>query len=218
MAVFCAFASGATLHILGKATVPMPDALLSYLPFFANVRTPSRAIVFVYAFVAIGVGHAFSVLWPARERHPFRSWAGAVAVAVLLLLDFYPAHLSTTEVACSPGLALIRDDPDQGFGIVNLPSGYVEYNLYMARQICHGKPIAEGITAREVVQTFRNRLETADLDAQRAQLTDNKIKYIIMNRPGELFWWRPTDGEMSRYLQQYVVVYEDNELAIVQVY
>jgi hypothetical protein len=214
MAVFCAFASGATLHILGNATLPMPGALLSYLPFFANLRTPSRAIVFVYVFMAVGVGHSFSILWPVRERPPFRYWVGAVAVAALVLSDFYPAHLSTTGLACSPGLAVIRDDPDQGFGILNLPSGYAWDNLYMARQLCHGKPIAEGITARAVVQTFRNRLETADMNAQRVQLTNNKIKYIIINRQQLSL----ADGKMSQYQQAYVTVYEDNELTVVQVY
>ena len=123
MAVFCVFASGASLHVLGKSTIPMPDALLSELPFFANLRTPSRAIVFVYLFLAIGIGHAASLVWQHRHRPPVR-W-GLVAVAALMVLDFYPFHLAMTPVSCPPGLALIRDDPERDFGILNLPGGCI---------------------------------------------------------------------------------------------
>src|SRR5262249_10463176 len=51
--LFCVIASGDSLHMLGKPLIPMPDALLSGLPLFANVRIPSRAIVFVYLFLPI---------------------------------------------------------------------------------------------------------------------------------------------------------------------
>jgi hypothetical protein len=51
MVLFCVFASGDWLHLLGHKTIPMPDLVLSKLPFFRNVRTPSRAIVFVYLFL-----------------------------------------------------------------------------------------------------------------------------------------------------------------------
>ena len=47
MGVFAVFASGSHLHVLGRSTIPLPDLLLSYLPFFKNVRGPSRAIVLV---------------------------------------------------------------------------------------------------------------------------------------------------------------------------
>ena len=98
--MFCVLASGATLHVLGIPTIPMPDALLSELPFFANVRTPSRAIVFVYLFLAIGIGHATSLAWQHRHRRPVR-W-GLVAAAALMVLDFYPFHLEITPVSCAP--------------------------------------------------------------------------------------------------------------------
>src|SRR5262249_12777999 len=119
MAVFCVFASGASLHVLGMRTIPMPDALLSELPFFANVRTPSRAIVFVYLFLAIGIGHAASLVWRHRHRPPVR-WV-LVAAAALIVLDFYPIRLTMTPVSCHPGLALIRDDPEPNFGILSPP-------------------------------------------------------------------------------------------------
>ncbi len=65
MATFCVFASGETLHAFGH-NIPflhLPDIVLSKLPFFANVRTPSRAIVMVYLFLGVAVGHALTLAW-----------------------------------------------------------------------------------------------------------------------------------------------------------
>jgi hypothetical protein len=45
----------------------MPDIVLSHLPFLRNVRASSRAIVFVYMFLAIGIGEA-SALQREQKR------------------------------------------------------------------------------------------------------------------------------------------------------
>lgn len=218
MAVFCVFASGASLHVLGERTIPMPDALLSELPFFANVRTPSRAIVFVYLFLAIGIGHAVSLVWQHRHRLPVR-WALG-AMAALMVLDFYPFHLDITPVSCAPGLALIRDDPERGFGILNLPGGgNTEGNAYMLQQVCHGRPIAQGQTSRELAVTLRDRLETQNPVDQRRQLTAAKIKYVVISPPMErLFKWRPIDGQQVDYSRTYPIVYSGPDLTVLRVY
>src|SRR5215472_3267371 len=44
MGCFAVIASGDELHVLGHRLFAMPGAILSGLPFLANVRTPSRAI------------------------------------------------------------------------------------------------------------------------------------------------------------------------------
>jgi hypothetical protein len=211
MAVFCVLASGAFLHVLGNSTLPMPGALLAVLPVFDNLRAPSRAIVFVYLFLAIGLGHAVSLVWQHRHRPPIR-W-GLVPVAALVVLDFYPAHLAMTPVSCSPGLALIRDDPERGFGILNLPGGRIASEVYMLQQICHGRPIVQGATSRDVVVTLRDRLETQNLEAQRSQLAAAKIKYIIFPQ-----WWRPTDEQRTDYSRTYSIVYSGLDLTVLRVY
>jgi hypothetical protein len=217
MAVFCILASGASLHILGKRTIPMPDALLSELPFFRDIHSPSRAIVFVYLFLAIGIGQAVSLMWRHRQRPSVR-W-GLVAVAALMVLDFYPSHLAITPVSCSPGLALIRDDPERGFGVLNLPTGYAESNAYMLQQMCHDRPIVQGQTSRKVVVTLRDRLETQNLQAQRRQLAAANVKYIVITpRSQELFSWPPWDGDQAEYFRTYPMVYHDSDLTILRVY
>lgn len=218
MGVFCIFASGYYLHVLGKSIIPMPDAILDRLPFFRNVRTPSRAIVFVYLFLAIGIGHAIALLWD-RRRQPAFKWS-LLAVIALIVVDFFPANLKATPVSCSsPGLAFIRDDPEQGFGVLNLPGGYLEGNAYMTQQICHGRPIAQGETSRDLVVSLRDRLNMQDLVVQRQQLTEAKIKYIIIAHPaGELFRWDPKNGRLDAYFRAYRIIYDGTDLTVLQVY
>jgi hypothetical protein len=214
MAVFLVFASGDSLHVLGIRTIPMPDALLSKLPFFANVRTPSRAIVFVYLFLAVGIGHATALVWQHRHRLPIR-W-GLVAMAGLMVLDFYPFRLLMTPVSCPPGLTLLRNDPERDFGILNLPGGYIANDAYMLQQTCHGRPIVQGETSRHVAVTLQDRLETQNLQAQRRQLAAANIKYIVISR---FFRWRPKeDGQQDDYSWTYPIVYRGRDLTILRVY
>jgi hypothetical protein len=216
MAVFLVIASGDSLHVLGIRTIPMPDALLSKLPFFANVRAPSRAIVFVYLFLAIGIGHATALVWQHRHRLPIR-W-GLVALAGLMVLDFYPFGLSMTPVSCPPGLTLIRNDPERDFGILNLPGGggYIAGNAYMLQQTCHGRPIVQGQISRHVAVTLQDRLETQNLLAQRRQLAAAKVKYIVIS---PFFQWSPKeDGQQDDYSRTYPIVYNGRDLTILRVY
>jgi hypothetical protein len=188
------------------------------------VRTPSRAIVFVYLFLAIGLGHAVSLVWKDRHR-PLVRW-GFAAASTLMVLDFYPFHLAITPLSCPPGLALIRNDPDRDFGILNLPSGYdEENNAYMFQQACHGRPIVQGKISRDVVVTLRDRLETQNLEAQREQLSAANVKYIVITPPSQglfswqLFSWHVwQDGEQADYFRTYPTVYHGPDLTILRVY
>jgi hypothetical protein len=223
MVVFCIFASGDSLHVMRHRLTYMPDALLSHLPFFKNVRTPSRAIVFVYLFLAIGVGSAAALAWRSPLRQ-IRRW-GVAVVAALIVIDFYPAHrLPMAPLVCSPGLELIRADSAKDFGVLDLPSGRpadgFADDLYMFQQICHGRPIAQGNTSRDVVVTLRDRLETRDLQAQRRQLAAAKVKYIVLNREpmGIPLHWFASDGSPEEYAAAYPIVYEGPDLTVLRVY
>jgi hypothetical protein len=222
MAVFCVFASGDWLHVLGHRTIPMPGGILSKLHFFRNVRTPSRAIVFVYLFLAIIIGHAVATAWRHRY-HPAIRW-GMPAILLLIVLDFWPVgRLPMTPVSCSPGIAMIRDDPETGFGVLNLPCGrrgnYEDGNYYMLQQVLHGRPICQGNASRDLVVTLRNRLETGDLEAQRRQLAGARVKYIVINnQAGSRFRWSADDGAREKYVRTYPAVYQGNDLTVLRVY
>jgi hypothetical protein len=219
MAVFSVLASGASLHVLGHSTIPMPDRWLDQIPFFRNVRTSSRAIVFVYLFLAIGVGQAYVLLLRQGSMTLGRSLL-AMGVAVLIALDFYPARLfSVTPISCSPGFSIIANDAAQDFGILTLPRGYLSGAASMMQQICHGRPIVGGTISREVTQSLVNRLETADLRSQRQQLVANRVKYIVINLPNyDWLLWNGDDGLLQNYLRFYPILYEGGDIVILQVY
>jgi hypothetical protein len=218
MVVFAVIASGDHLHVLGHRTIPLPNLLLSHLPFFKNVRTPSRAIVLVYLFLSIGVGYAVSTIW--RERGARWTGRGALAVIVLLMaLDWYPRNLPGTPVACLPAYSLLAQDPDRHAAVLDLPRGYVEGNAYMMYQACHLHPIVDGNVSRPIDKTLYDRLVTGDLDQQRRQLAANNVKYIVIHRPdGKLFQWRAEDGQAAQYAKMYPVLYSGEDAIVVRVY
>lgn len=218
MAVFAVIASGDFLHVLNHRTIPLPDLLLGHLPFFKNVRTPSRAIVMVYLFLSIGVGYAVSKIWQARSA----TWTGRGAVVLLVMLmavDWYPRPLPNTPVVCLPAYSLLPHDTDSQVAVLDLPGGYEEDNAYMMYQTCHLHPIVDGNVSRAVNLTLRDRLETGDLDQQRRQLIENKVKYIVIHRPdGDMFQWRPEDGQAEQYPKTYPLLYSDKDTVVLGVY
>ncbi|HEX4157724.1 MAG TPA: hypothetical protein VHY79_04550 [Rhizomicrobium sp.] len=216
MLAFSILACGETLHVAGVLThLPLPDAGLDRLPFFANVRTPSRAIVFVYLFLAIGTGSALAALWQQRTRVK----AGAIALAVLLVADFYPANLPATPVACAPELRVLETGRQGGVGVLNLPWGYMEENAYMLEQVCHHLPIVDGMTTRDMGDTLLFRLSLKDLTRQRRQLTGAHVKYILLHRPrlGHYLW----NGELApvaQFLKTYRIVASGPDMVVLRVY
>jgi hypothetical protein len=221
--VFAIFASGDTLHVLGHRTVPLPDTVLSRLPFFKNVRTPSRAVVFVYLFLAIAVAYAVNLL-ARRARSPSSRLLPA-ALATLIVLDFTPfMALPMTPRVCSPGLAFIRDDPEQGFGVLDLPNGtirgYLHGNVYMFQQSCHGRPILQGNISRDVVTSLRDRLDSTDLAHQHEQLRAARVKYVVINRQpmGIALKPRAGDADLDAYPREFETVYTGPDLTVLKVY
>ncbi len=126
-----------------------------------------------------------------------------------------------TPVACQPGLDIIRDDPEKDFGVLNLPGkSYGEGNFYMLQQVCHGRPITQGNTSRNLVESLRDHLETFDLQVQRKQLANAKVKYIVITHK-VLQWsfkWNLEDGYLDQYPLNYPIVYDDFGLLILKVY
>lgn len=218
MGVFAVIACGNTLHIFGHWFLPLPGGILSQIPFVDFVRAPARIIVFVYLFLSIAIGLAVTEIW--QQTRPAMARLLVAGIAFLMVLDFYPAHIEMAPVSCSPGLALLRDDPDHDFGVLDLPSGYTEENAYMMRQVCHGRPIAQGNTSRNIAISLRDRLETHDLTAQHQQLVKARIKYILLSPPEsyDFSWGNAKSAKQEQYLQAYPVAYRSADLTILRVY
>jgi hypothetical protein len=230
-AVFCTLACGSRLHVVGVDTVPLPGAALTWLPLASVMNAPSRAIVLAYLLLAVAVAEAVR----AVSQDPRRlARVAAASLVTLVVADFMPARpLPMTPVACPAGLDIIRDDPEAGFGVLDLPPhGYVERNLYMLQQACHGRPIVLGNTSRRAGPTLGDRLDTWNVEAQRSQLLAAKVKYIVLrpqvagaaaSTPGPAdaslrFEWRSEDAPRPHYDQAYSLVHDGPELAIFRVY
>jgi hypothetical protein len=234
-AVFCILACGNRLHVLGHDTIPLPGAALSWLPLASLMQAPSRAIVLVYLLLAVAIAEAVRAVSQDRRRLARGTAAGLMA---LIVADYVPARtlaptLAMTPVACPAGLNIVRDDPETGFGVLDLPPhGYIERNLYMLQQACHGRPIVLGNTSRRTGPTLGDRLDTWNVEALRGQLAAAKVKYIVLRpqvadpaestteRPEATlrFAWRPEDAPRSHYDRAYTLVRDGPDLAIFRVY
>jgi hypothetical protein len=115
---------------------------------------------------------------------------------------------------------VLAQDRDRNFGVLDLPSGYQEGSFYMAQQACHGRPIAQGVVARQLAPTLADHLNIRDFAAQRRQLAAARIKYILLHRPkGELFEWSPQyDGVLEGYRQAYPIAADEPDMIILRVY
>lgn len=201
---FAVIASGETLHVAGHVTpLHLPGNILAKLPFFANVRTPARAAVFVYLFLGLALAEAAML---ALRGRPVSRKILAVLPA-LMLLDFWPTHLAATPVACPAPLAAIANDPEQGFAVLDLPGGYEAGNRAMMLSACHGRPIVMGETARKMGLSLADRLETKNLSAQQAQLRAVRVKYVVLH-----------GAVAGDYRRQYRLAAQDRTLTVLRVW
>ena len=147
--VFLVLSMGPFLRVAGVDTgLPLPQALLRYVPVFSNARIPGRAAVMVQ--LGVAVLFACAVAGTARRR------PAAVAIAAALLLETMPAHLPADRVprADAVDAALTRATADgavaelplglrDGFGEV----GQLDHRA-LAHQLWHQRPLVGGFVAR----------------------------------------------------------------------
>lgn len=216
MITFMVLASGVRLLIGGFNThIPMPDVVLSKLPVFYNLRTPSRCIIFVHLFLAVGVGYALSFLF--HKMHDWRARGVAAGLVVLLVLDFLPVRIAMTPTACSKALDVIRDDPERGFGVLDLPKTYGVNVKAMLEQTCHGRPVVTAQISRVLAPSLMDRLALTDLAKQRQQLRAAHVKYIVL-RPSPATPWPRREGSPALYLTAYQTVHRSDDLVLLKVY
>src|SRR5262249_17363419 len=99
----------------------------------------------------------------------------------------------------------------------NLPLGYQEDNFYLLEQACHGRPMVDGNTTREMATTtLVYRLSQTDIFRQRAQLTQAHVKYVLLHhlRPNPAIPVPPV-AELRR---TYRVVYDGRDMTVLRVF
>lgn len=148
--LFLLLALGPFLRVGGYDTaLPLPQALLRYMPGFSNARIPGRAVVVVSLSVAMLTSFAIAHLQKSRP------WT-AFAAAALLILETLPAPAGVyalpardavdEAVRQSQGAAAVAELPlglRDGFG----QSGEFDHRA-LVHQIWHEHALAGGFVAR----------------------------------------------------------------------
>ena len=176
--VFYVLSLGPVLQLAGSVTnVPLPYALMQWIPLMDTLRTPARFAVVVILCVAMMLAFAWRALAPmlaarlrAVTRRPRAVDALVPLVALVILAEAVVLPFPTTEFripAIYDGL-----DPADTEALVELPlhqpgyAGQFGRVNYLAAQTAHGIPLVNGYNAREVdrvAQFMRAQLVLAAL-------------------------------------------------------
>jgi hypothetical protein len=150
--VFFVWALGPHLVVFGVNTgMPLPHALIRYVPIVANARVPGRSIVVTY--LAMAVLCATTVAeWRRRGRRG--AWLPLVA-ALMIGADYLPAPFPLVALDRPPIYDVLKARPEGG-SVCELPlgvrDGFGERGLFDDRvlyyQTIHQRPLVGGFVAR----------------------------------------------------------------------
>jgi hypothetical protein len=218
MAFFMLFAMGSSLHVGGRTfDILMPTDIMESIPFLRNIRTPSRAMVYVYLFISIATGLVVKHLVFSPQSYGYNRWIRSgilIVLSAVMFVDFYPHNLASTKVECPIAYENIRDDPG-AFGIVDLPMSYVNGNRYMMYQICHEKPIVNATVSRKLNRSLSDYLVPDASYTQQRQLQDALVKYIVVHK--DLISDR-NRVDVDSYVNVYSTIYSDHRNIVFRVY
>jgi hypothetical protein len=224
MLFFTLFAGGRYLHVYGETIKPiaLPTKFLEYLPFFRNVRTPSRAIVYTYLFLGIAVARILTSASFERLVRFGRDPACVSSARVLkvgfclaVVLDFVSINHMSTPITCPPAYAAIRDDHTVSFGILNLPIGHGD--LYMMYQLCHGRPVVQGTVSRKLTKTLVDFIKGREVTELKELFRQNQVKYIVVHNRLITFEPQPSINLIAMN-KRYRRVYQDSDESVFEVY
>ena len=140
---FLSLSFGTTLTFAGQehAGIPMPYAVIRYLPFFSRVRVPHRFLV--PAVLCLAIIAALGVERIAR-RLPARRGVVAAAFAVLVLLEFLWLPYPTRSLPELPWVRALEELP-KGLAVLDIPGGHRSRAADdMYAQTLHGRALVGG--------------------------------------------------------------------------
>ncbi len=163
--IFALFALGPVLQINGRwqfdmdgipVSVPMPFALLHYLPFVKGNRAPNRNGVMVMLALAVLAG--YGVAWlsaHARRFRPRGAHVVATLAAALILFEHAALPLPLSDARVPSVYDRIAAEPGE-FAVLQVPLGWrnsfgvfgVERTQLQYYQTKHGKPMVGGNISR----------------------------------------------------------------------
>ena len=145
--MFAIVALGPFLRVGGfDLSLPLPDALLRYLPVFSNARIPGRAVVMVQLAVAVLFAHAI-----ARRSRPV-----AALVILLSVAESFPARIPPYALPGSDAVDNVLKTSSAAGAVAELPlglrDGFSSEGVFdhraLVHQAFHGRPLVGGFVAR----------------------------------------------------------------------
>ncbi len=216
-------ALGPLPHLWGHSLpVALPWLPLVKLPFVSNVRNPARSMVLAYLFLALIAALALEHYLRQRQDSP-RAQALVCLLGLLIFCDFYSPPLHSTPIVLPPAYAHLETGGD--WGVLDLPGGpQSNKHRYMVYATMHGHPIVQGALPRQVGTSLKDHLEYRDLDRQKKQLIDNRVKYVVIHKrlidayDDKRAYSEPNIRNIEEYLRTYQKVYEDQGQLLLKVY
>jgi hypothetical protein len=89
----------------------------------------------------------------------------------------------------------------------------------MLEQLCHRRPIVDGVISREMGTSLLNRLSVADLSRQRRQLVQAHVKYLLLHKQKNgLYRWNKELPPIAQFRKFYSVVYDGPDMIVLRTY
>ncbi len=171
---------GRWIYVYGwEAPVILPYNVLASLPFFSNLRAPSRHMVYAYLFLAILTGIGLRYLYRLRAWSP-RVAVSFTALSLIIVADYYSYDKRMTPVALPSAYEEILQHGDGA--ILDLPEVLLEGGCQpLLYQTLHELPIVNCPIARKLDVTLGDRL-TDTVENRLIQLTESKVRYIVVHK------------------------------------
>ncbi|MBJ6107452.1 hypothetical protein JAO73_00405 [Hymenobacter sp. BT523] len=186
-------------RVYGHDTLHLPTALLHFVPFFNNIRCPTRWVMMVGLLLPILTFSALEAAWKPRLHATSRTALSLLLVG-LVLFEYWPRPYERTsraavprvfhQVANLPGKTLIPVP-------LGIASGYREVGQFQREQLfyqtVHEKKVPIGFMARVPVEVF-------------AGLQNDPVLGAVLFRqtkPDTIAPAPPTAPQVQAFLRQY---------------
>jgi len=180
---------GPTLHVKGTAYLEnlMPYRLVSALPLFDIMRSPSRFAIFI----TLGGGLVVAgICRQLKQALNYRAYnLVALGLALFVLFEFLPApaYFTPHHYYRSPYYHRLQIDPGR-YSILNIPVDFSETtgrsDIYIYAQTIHAKPIIGGYVSREPHYALET-LDTYPILKQMVREPGKPLKFLTAGQGRE---------------------------------
>jgi hypothetical protein len=148
------------LRVFGKELLRLPTGLLHYIPFFNNIRCPTRFVLFLSLVLPVVVFAALDP-WLRSRLHPAARWAVSLVLLLLIALEYQPTATPLLYAADVPA-AYLRAAGLPGETVFPIPFGVLDGGRKLGQmngndlfyQTRHHKNLPGGYISRVPAEVF----------------------------------------------------------------